>query len=335
MSFCFQQKNVLGCSFWDIEKCFLHLVSFPPSVFNHLFHSLFLFFFPFSQTMVYDGDTSLSLISLKKGDIDILTKFYNEIILPTFGGCAEHMDSLDSWLELFLYPTVGYKFHVDLLVDKEGRIGGGSVYEFYSGSLCGLLSYIVLLDEFQGKGYAGKLMKKMDVTLADDAVEHTKGKEGLKATFIETHLPPSNYLYENPPPDSDGGHTETIEEWKNRMGFFQRYSFNVVDAPYLQPPLGQGMAPAFNLLLLARTPDNTLPSTILSDFLVEFSDSCGNEGTDLEDYDELLSIVRKKEFVALLETKSYVEGILLKRVPCWYGKLQEMKTNYLARSQQK
>ena len=282
-----------------------------------------------------DKDNTLTLISLKKGDIKTLTTFYNDIILPTFGGCAEHMDSLESWVELFLFPTLGYKFHVDLLVDKDGRIGGGSVYEFYSGSLCGLLSYIVLLEEFQGKGYAGVLMKNMDSILDQDAFEHTKGEmKCLKATFIETHLPPADYLYENPPPDADGGHTETIDEWKCRMGFFSRYSFNVVDAPYLQPPLGQGMAPAFNLLLLGRTPDNNqLSSKVLADFLVEFSDSCGNEGCDLEDYDELLSIVRKNEVVPLLKTNAYVEGIMAKRVPGWFRKLAEMKESYLTRTQ--
>ena len=273
----------------------------------------FLSFLPFSL-LLFSSLFSLSLLSFREMgtirktisirsldddiDFDLVSKFYNELIFPTFGGVAEHMDDLETWKDLLFSPSPPtYRLFLDIVViENESKIGdndghssqqqqqkqqiiGGSMFEFFPNSLCGILSYIVVHELHRGRGIAQSLVHQMKDTLNQYATEITEGKEKkIRHLFLETNLPP---LEQNPNIFSDSEliqlykesllllgehhHSESFEAWEKRMKFFSRLGFGVLDFPYIQPPLGEGKDPAFNLLLLAHMPSSPSPPLLLCD----------------------------------------------------------------------
>jgi len=274
----------------------------------------------------------LVLVAVGNGDeghLSLLSEFYHELILPTFEKEVELLDPFDTWKGLMMEPSEGYQFHADLLVNEQNRVIGGLMYEFYPQSLCGLLSYLVVKEEYRGRRLANYLIDIAKESLDRDAQKLTSDQtKKINAIFLETHHPPLSHFG---PQYVDSVQEESLDIWTKRMNLFGRLGFQVIDVPYLQPPLEIGKNPAYNLFLLNYHPENwpDLSPTTLRDFLVEFNIGCGNEESMAEDYESLILEVQNLSSINLIQILTLIRSVTEGSMPSMMKKLLDLKSAYL------
>ena len=243
------------------------------------------------------------------------------------------MDSFETWVESLMDPSPGYVFHADLVLDGSGRIVGGLMYEFYPRSLSGLLSYVVVIEEYRGKGIANYLIQEGKKFLNEDAKAWTKDPNAeIRGIFLETHFPPLSHvphdpsLFPTPPHDH-----EPLDVWAKRMVLFNRLGFSLLEIPYLQPPLGPDKDPSFDLILLASLPRDatTFSPSVVSEWLVELNELVGNEGKVSVHYQRLIAQTRALENVSVVTVPQFLDIICEKKeVRPWMRELIGWKAEY-------
>jgi hypothetical protein len=270
----------------------------------------------------------------REEDIPLLKTFYHDLILATFGDDMDLMDSFETWVESLMDPSPGYVFHADLVLDEKGKIAGGLMYEFYPRSLCGLLSYVVVIEEYRGKGIANYLIQEGKRFLNEDAKAYTKNPDAeIRGIFLETHFPPLSHvphdksLFPSSPPHDH----ESLDVWAKRMVLFNRLGFSLLEIPYLQPPLGPDKDPSFDLILLASLPpDRTeISAAIVSEWLVEFNEFVDNEGKVSVHYQRLIAMTQQLAHVSVLNVPTFLDIICEKKeVRPWMRDLIAWKAEY-------
>jgi len=269
----------------------------------------------------------------REEDLPLLKTFYHDLILATFGDDMDLMDSFETWVESLMEPSEGYVFHADLVLDANKRIVGGLMYEFYPRSLCGLLSYVVVIEEYRGKGIANFLIQEGKKFLNEDAKTLTKNPNAeIRGIFLETHFPPLSHIPHDPSifPTPHHDH-ESLDVWAKRMVLFNRLGFSLLEIPYLQPPLGLDKDPSFDLILLASLPSDCteFSSSIVSEWLVEFNELVGNEGKFSEHYQRLIAMTQKLPHVGVLNVPTFLNIICEKKeVRSWMKDLITWKAEY-------
>jgi GNAT superfamily N-acetyltransferase len=160
-------------------------------------------------------------VDIAEEDGALLERFYREVYLPVFEAQRE---PLEAWLSA-LRDEQPYRMHVRLVVE-DGAILGGITYELYPASGCGLVTYMVVVPQARGRGLGRRLL----LDAADEL-----NRRGARAVFGEVN-----------DPRLDGA-------WQ-RLQRFQRWGCRVVDARYVQPALGPGLARDRGLVLITLPP---------------------------------------------------------------------------------
>ncbi|KAI3656646.1 hypothetical protein MP638_007420, partial [Amoeboaphelidium occidentale] len=94
---------------------------------------------------------------LNSSDHHLLELFYKDLLEPAFGMFRDELEPLNVFQAALQHETASeYKLHVSVVMNDDQLLAGCS-YELYPKSNCGLITYISVKKEFQGKGY-GRLL---------------------------------------------------------------------------------------------------------------------------------------------------------------------------------
>jgi len=162
--------------------------------------------------------------------LSLLERFYAEVYLPEF---AAHREPLEAW-QRALAGDAPYALTID--IDPDLR--GGIAYELYPRSRVGLVTYLVVAPHAREQGLGRAWLARAVMRLRD---------AGALAVLGEVHA-------------SERG----------RIARFQRWGAKVVDARYVQPALGPGLARDRGLALMAFDEQRgELPGAVVRAFIDE------------------------------------------------------------------
>lgn len=236
--------------------------------------------------------SSLQLISMKETfDLELLTQFYDEIMIPNFP-LEEERDDLEDWIYCMdpskkqntsqdqsdPYPSMD----VLMVVKREkpsltgkATIVAGVAFEYYKQAQCGLLSYMVVPNEFRKLGVMKSLHPVACHAMQLLHQEHTTARNFsvspfIRAIFAETNTPEAGDV----PPSVIRKRHETL----------YRLGYRHLKFPYIQPALGEDAKSFDEIILLIYEPNNdstsssttndkTIETEILKDYIVDFFQS--------------------------------------------------------------
>jgi hypothetical protein len=282
-----------------------------------------------SKSPTENREPPLQLVSMKESfDLKLLTRFYNELMIPNFP-LEEERDDLDDWIccldpaqnvakqpnKAQPYPSMD----VVLLVKREQReasllplaaaeeeeeeltstvsttrmttIVAGVAFEYYKQAQCGLLSYMVVPDEFRRLGimkslhpvacHAMQLLHREHCVSAptnhnnnnnhnnnhnhnsNETTQTTILGPTIKAIFAETNTPEAGDV----PP----------AVIRKRHEILYQLGYRHLKFPYIQPALAEDMESFDEIILLIYSPDKsrqtTIGTEILRDYIVDFFQS--------------------------------------------------------------
>ncbi|KAL3823096.1 hypothetical protein ACHAXA_011148 [Cyclostephanos tholiformis] len=195
----------------------------------------------------------------------LLKEFYDELMISTFP-LEEEREELNDWMNCFRLQMHARQspekrqrlaertmlLDVILMIqdddnDGEHKILGGAAINYYSHSRVGLLSYIVLRDEYRGCGLAKLLHEEALVriemlanyyydSIDDSASKHSS--QSLRAIFAETNTPAAGDI--------------TPTQCLIRHKSLYNLGYRLVKFPYSQPPLSNenGVNATFDEIVL-------------------------------------------------------------------------------------
>jgi GNAT superfamily N-acetyltransferase len=188
-------------------------------------------------------------------DLPLLARFYAEVYLPAF---AHQREPREVWDAQISRPGA-YRLIVTLAGERleaaaTARIDGGITCEWYPRSRCGLLTYLVVAPGARRAGLGRRLLDGAGAARRGGAAD--LGAE-VAAVFGEV---------------ADPGASDDLSA-AARLARFRRWGARQVEARYVQPSLGPGLARDRHLRLLAffdAAPPPTLAGATVVSFLREF-----------------------------------------------------------------
>jgi len=124
-----------------------------------------------------------------------------------------------------------YPETIIILAVSEDKVTGGTVIEYYPECQCILLTYILVDNEFRGRGISRFLIED-----GIRSVVESKGKDEVKAVFFESNIPEKTV-------------NDSFNPWE-RFRVFSKLGAKWIDINYTQPSLGKGRNKVHNLYLL-------------------------------------------------------------------------------------
>jgi len=138
-----------------------------------------------------------------------------------------------------------------ILAVSEDKVMGGTVIEYYPECQCFLLTYILVGNEFRGRGISRFLIED-GIRLVVDS----KGKDEVKAVFFESNNPRKTV-------------NDSFNPWE-RLRVFSKLGAKWIDINYTQPSLGKGRNKVHNLYLLIFPSLTGLKDRIETSYLITF-----------------------------------------------------------------
>jgi len=175
---------------------------------------------------------------VRPGD-PLLAAFHRSIYWDAFS--AQH-EPLAVW-ERALAGELPYTLHVRLELDGDA-IAAGIVYEHYPASGCGLVTYMVVSPRARRSGLGRTLLTESTAELY---------AAGAPAVFGEV---------------TDPRRSSEPDAWP-RLVRNQRWGARVIDARYIQPALGPGLARDHDLVLIVLPPVRALAAATVWAFVRE------------------------------------------------------------------
>eukprot|EP01132_Coremiostelium_polycephalum_P009208 gene9208-11284_t len=212
-------------------------------------------------------------------DEDLLVRFYNELMLPNFP-MKNELEPITNFLNALsderrnTYNPHLSELHVLLALrwpndssDLQPTIGAGIIFEYYSSTNCGLLSYLVVHRSSRGQGLAGTLVERA-VELLDKHAKTRGQLAGCNAIFLETNSAEKVTIQQD------------VMDPRMRHTIYHKMGFRLINFEYIMPPLFEGYEKLKGVLLLTvyLTPhipyqdfNNTklyfLPNVLLKNFI--------------------------------------------------------------------
>jgi len=208
----------------------------------------------------------MDLRDLKKDTvrINLLEELY-EYFLKVYFPIKEQLDpieriakALDPKSDSFYESIV----HVVVVFDETKKeMIGGSLFEFFSDSTCGLISYFCVKEDYRKTGL-GRILIDTACNIMDSDSVKLRGKE-CYAILLETNSPLRLIKRDSFPPEK-------------RLGVLSNLGCCLVDFEFIQPPLEPKLAIDTNLILLYLNRDKKkfLEGNILLAFLKEYWEIC-------------------------------------------------------------
>jgi len=174
----------------------------------------------------------------------VLEKFYYEVLVVFFP-TPEQLDpyerirdSMDPNDETY-YTSI---IHVVVAYNQKREMIGGTLFEVFPNSMCGLLSYFCVKQEYR-KNKIGKILVDKATSIMDSDILRIKGKE-CYAVLFETNSP-LKYHHDD----------DTIDP-EVRLKVLKNLGCDLIDFEFIQPPLEPNMPIDTNLVLLYYNRDN-------------------------------------------------------------------------------
>ncbi|CEL93297.1 unnamed protein product [Vitrella brassicaformis CCMP3155] len=174
-------------------------------------------------------------------------RFYSEVLRPSFDD--DLLDDLADIEKGLLHPdVVSPELHVLVAAAGGECVAGGSLFEYYSWSNCGLSSYTVVLEPYRGEGLARRILDTRNQIL--DAARRRFGYHEEPCTLFAEIA------------DAPG----TRQQIQHKLGW------RPLRFKYVQPPLSESKNPVEGLLL-AVNGRQTLDRHTVQRFLIDYAAS--------------------------------------------------------------
>lgn len=186
-----------------------------------------------------------------------LALFYSGIYSDSF----PNEDERESLTNLLEYLKISRKskvwdFHVILAMDEQGRMVGGSIFDYFADANSAVIEFICVDERLRSRHIGQQIWKKVLKTADADSLAN--GHPYAKHVFCEVESPDMRQ-------DKCVAH---LEFWKGN--WFRRLDFN-----YIQPALGAGQSPVRGMwfLGLTRFSENSqiIDSTLLQKVLWNYA----------------------------------------------------------------
>ena len=165
-----------------------------------------------------------------RADEPLVDELHRGIYLDEF---ADQVEPVEAWKHALWSGESPYAMTIRVARDSSsGAIVGGIAFEHYPRSGCGLVTYMVVAPSGRRHGVGRRLL--------GDAVAALHAR-GAPIVFGEV----------NDPRRADGNKREPADAAWARLERNQRWGARVVDARYVQPALGAGLARDRGLCLIA------------------------------------------------------------------------------------
>jgi len=212
--------------------------------------------------------------------------------------------------------------------ENNGEVYGGLIADWYEKSKAIHLTYLIIDNQFRGKGIANILIND-GVNLIKDWIKNYRHIE-IRNVFFESNNPE---LTEN----------DNFNPYK-RLEIFSKLGAKWINIPYIQPALDSKKDDVNNLLLLTFPQFNAdkskIPVSEITAFLTEFYAGLGGKRESLNKMiDSLHQVENRDGFIepeSILESNHYkysnaaVTMHFIEENSEWIGSQQDDKYNYLA-----
>lgn len=213
------------------------------------------------QERLGPSEDELVIESMKESfDCDLLTQFYDELMIPNFP-LEEERDNLQDWL-LYLDPnrrrrrrhdhqqTGDLRDHggpgMDVLILRRGhQVIAGIAFEYYPQAQSGLLSYMVVGSSFRRKGILATLHPVFVEALQTLHETTCRTTSPIRAILAETNT-------------AAAGDVPPAVARKRHQILFQ-LGYRLLQFPYVQPPLSTDVE-GFDDIMLLLYVGNDVPS---------------------------------------------------------------------------
>jgi hypothetical protein len=226
-----------------------------------------------SSTLSDHSSSKLQLISINETfDVELLTRFYNQLMIPNFP-LEDERDDLDDWL-FCLDPqqktTEGPTMDVLILTEEirdedQCKILAGVAFEYYQNAQVGLLSYMVVTDEFRRLGILRSLhpvaCHAMEQLHQDSIMKNHMRQSNMYKSPIKAILAETNTL------QAGDAAPEIILK---RHEILHRLGYRHLKFPYVQPPLAEDGESFDDIMLLMYCGDDGSNSTMDTDILYHY-----------------------------------------------------------------
>jgi hypothetical protein len=223
--------------------------------------------------------SDLRLSSMNEAfDLELLTRFYDELMIPNFP-LEEERDDLDDWL-LCLDPSRAEDMNEEgppmdvLILHLDNTIIGGIAFEYYPQAKAGLLSYIIVSNDFRRLGILATLHPVFCQALQSLHEVSSRTNTKIHAILAETNT-------------ADAGDVPVAVARKRHEILF-RLGYRLLEFPYVQPPLATDVDSFDDIMLLVYVGDTdiqTVPTEVLHDYVLDFYHSVfGYNSLDFHDH---------------------------------------------------
>ena len=143
-----------------------------------------------------------------------------------------------------------------ILAFEGKKMVGGTIFELFPKTRCGLLSYFCVLPEYRRLGLGSVFIRMALDSIDSDSIK-LNGKK-CHALFLETNNPLRV--------------SKDVFDPLVRIKALRKIGCHLLEFPYVQPPLAPGQIPDTNLVFLCvrRDVDKFFEGNIVLDFLKEF-----------------------------------------------------------------
>jgi len=174
-------------------------------------------------------------------DIAALTAFYQDHYAAEFPDPDER-ESLGNMIEYLRLREQGWygrnNYHI-ILASRNGDTVGCSIMDYFAGPNVGMIEFLMVVPAARNTGVGRVILAETEHALESDAA--TKTGTPLAHVFAEINDP---FVPTGTPDNLNPA---------NRALIWDRWGFQGLDLPYVQPALSEAQEPVTNLLLICKT----------------------------------------------------------------------------------
>jgi GNAT superfamily N-acetyltransferase len=198
----------------------------------------------------------------RKTDIDLLTRFYDDCIVPEFPDPNER-ESFEDIRGSLNRKEDGWfgknNYHVVVVLDGDEPIGG-AISDYLLEPNAGAIEYLVIQPDYRGMALGGRLLEYTERLLHQDA-DRSCGR------LLDWIVGEMDDPYITPAPTNRFDPLIRARVWHS-------WGYRMLDFPYVQPALSSDKSAVHTLLLMAKTCSprftDSVPATDVRTFLREY-----------------------------------------------------------------